>query len=118
MNNWLKIIKSDSKYIKNIKNYAGKSSPLQWSKWEQPEPIALRWSVQDGCYALKAISLLNRANNWNEFRNALSYWDSLGESFIYADNREIYGYQAAAKIPIRSSKHLGVLPVSGSSGEY
>ena len=117
-NDWLKVDQDTLKYLKNIKSYAGKWSPLQWSEWERPEPIAMRWAVQDGCYVLKATSMLDRAKNWNEFRNALSYWDSLGESFIYADNQGNIGYQAAAKIPIRSSKHPGVLPVSGSSGEY
>ncbi len=118
MNDWLSIDKEALDYVKDMKKYAGRWSPLQWSKWGSSEPIALRWAVQDGCYALKAISLLNRASNWDEFRNALSVWDSLGESFIYADNQGNIGYQAAAKIPIRSPKHLGVLPVSGSSGEY
>ncbi len=119
VNDWLKVDKDDRKNLEKIKTFAGQWTPLQWgSKWENPQPIALRWAVQDGCYVLKATSLLNQAKNWSEFRNALSYWDGLGESFIYADNQGNIGYQAAAKIPVRAPEHLGTLPVSGSDGKY
>ena len=91
---------------------------FNWTKYEAAEPISMRWSVQDGCYVTEAMAMMNRAGNWEEFRAALSKWDSLGESFIYADNQGNIGYQAATKIPIRADKHLGVVPVSGSSGEY
>ena len=87
-------------------------------RWEGSEPLAMRWAVQDGCYIIVSISELNRAGNWQEFRSALSKWDSLGESFIYADNQGNIGYQAAVKAPIRADGHLGIMPVSGSDGEY
>ncbi|MDR2712871.1 MAG: penicillin acylase family protein [Clostridiales bacterium] len=88
------------------------------SKWEGTEPLAMRWAVHDRCYIIEAMSLLNRAGNWEEFRYALSKWDSIGQSFVYADNQGNIGYQAAVKAPIRTRGHLGIMPVSGSSGEY
>lgn len=118
INGLLKISEKNLKRAKAVKKYPGNWTILSSSKWEKSEPISIRWTVQDGCITYKSLSLLNRARNWDEFRNALSYWDSLGESFIYADNQGNIGYQAATKIPIRAKNHLGTIPVSGSSGEY
>ncbi len=118
VNDLVKISKDDLKDFKNKAKFAGKWSPLQRDRWEGSEPLALRWAVHDGCISIKSIFLFNQARNWDEFRNALSYWDNLGESFIYADNQGNIGYQSAAKIPIRNPKHLGTIPVPGWTGEY
>lgn len=117
LNDWLAITPEEEKIVEEQKE--SRTVPiLANSKWESEQPLALRWAVQDGCNILGAVSKLNRAGNWEEFRDALSTWDSLGESFIYADKEGNIGYQAAAKVPIRKDGHLGICPVSGSSGEY
>jgi penicillin amidase len=81
--------------------------------------MALRWSLYDGgSFALQSIVSLNLATNWDEFRDALQYWDTLSQNFVYADVEGNIGYQATGKIPIRVPEHTGLVPVTGWTGEY
>ena len=82
------------------------------------EPLALQWTALDGTHLLKAVNLINRATNWDEFRQALSYWDVPSQNFVYADVDGNIGYQSPGKIPIRAPGHQGLLPVPGWTGEY
>jgi penicillin amidase len=117
MNHLFKITENDKKDLKNITDFQGRFAPFQRGRWEGAQPIALRWSLQEGSFVAQCASLLNKAGNWEEFRHAVSYWDLLGQNFIYIDDQGNIGYQAAAKIPIRAPKHLGIVPVSGWTGE-
>ena len=87
----------------------------EWSfGWQ---PLALSWTaLQPGTLA-RSILLLNRARNWEEFREALSYWDVPSQNFVYADVEGNIGYQAPGHIPIRASGD-GSMPVPGWTGEY
>jgi penicillin amidase len=98
--------------------FEGKWSVVSRDRWTGPEPLALRWAMNDGSVVIRSFLLLNRAQNWNEFRNALRYWDSLSQNFVYADVDGNIGYQAAARAPIRGPKHSGAVPVPGWTGEY
>ena len=85
---------------------------------EEAEPMALRWTALDGTQLLKAVSLINLAQDWDQFRQALSYWDAPSQNFVYADVEGNIGYQTPGKIPIRSSGHQGLVPVPGWVKEY
>ena len=82
------------------------------------EPLALRWTAMDGGYLFRAVALINQASDWQEFREALSYWDVPSQNFVYADVEGNIGYQSPGKIPIRAAGHQGLLPVPGWTGEY
>src|SRR5206468_2296625 len=56
--------------------------------------------------------------NWDQFRQALSYWDVPSQNFVYADVDGNIGYQTPGRIPIRAPGHQGVVPVSGWTGTY
>ncbi len=85
---------------------------------QDAEPMALRWTALEGGYLFRAVTLINLATNWDEFRQALSYWDVPSQNFVYADIEGNIGYQSPGKIPIRVPGHQGLVPVPGWSGEY
>ena len=85
---------------------------------ENAEPMALRWTALEDVRLFKAVALINLASNWDEFREALSYWDVPSQNFVYADLDGNIGYQSPGKIPIRAPGHQGLVPVPGWTGEY
>ena len=81
------------------------------------QPLALRWTALEGIQLLRSVLLLDRARNWEEFREALRYWDVPSQNFVYADVDGNIGYQMPGRIPIRA-KGQGLVPVPGWTGEY
>ncbi|MCS6995133.1 MAG: penicillin acylase family protein [Anaerolineales bacterium] len=82
--------------------------------------LALRWTgIDQGRPLAQAILQLNRAQNWDEFRAALSLWQLPGMNFVYADVNGNIGYQMSGAVPVRAKNDLyGLAPVSGSDGEH
>lgn len=81
-------------------------------------PLALRWSLTESAPLFKALVDLNRATNWDSFRQALKGWGAPNLNFIYADVDGNIGYQAAGTIPIRAANYQGLVPMPGESGDY
>lgn len=81
------------------------------------DPLALRWAAQEPSRILQAVTLLNKAQNFEEFREALRFWDIPSQNVVYADVDGNIGYQVPSYIPIRKNGD-GRLPVPGWSGEY
>lgn len=79
--------------------------------------IALKWTALEPSRIVESILELNRADDWNQFRRALSYWDVPSQNFIYADVDGNIGYQMPGRIPIRAGGD-GRLPVPGWTNEY
>ena len=87
----------------------------EWSfGWQ---PLAFSWTALQPGTLMRSLLLLDRATNWEEFREALSYWDVPSQNFVYADVEGNIGYQAPGRIPIRASGD-GSMPVPGWTGEY
>jgi len=87
----------------------------EWSfGWQ---PLALSWTALQPGTLMRSILLLDRARNWEEFREALRYWDVPSQNFVYADVEGNIGYQTPGRIPIRASGN-GSMPVPGWTGEY
>lgn len=84
----------------------------------EKEPIALRWTLHEGNRLFQAVVQVNLATNWQEFHEALRYWEAPGQNLVYADVDGNIGYHASGKVPIRASGHQGTLPVPGWTGEY
>ena len=80
-------------------------------------PLALRWTAQEPSRILQSVVLLNQATNFDEFREALRYWDTPSQNIIYADKQGNIGYQTPSRIPIRKNGD-GLTPVPGWTGEY
>ena len=83
----------------------------------QGPPLALRWTALESGSIFTSLHLLNRAENWDQFRSALRHWNSPAQNLLYADAQGNIGYQLPGVIPIRS-RGQGLVPVPGWTGEY
>ncbi|WP_096607797.1 penicillin acylase family protein [Calothrix sp. NIES-2100] len=79
--------------------------------------VALRWTALEPATLGYAIPLLNRAQNWEEFRTAAKNFDVPAQNLVYADVDGNIGYQMPGKLPIRA-KGNGRYPVPGWTDEY
>jgi penicillin amidase len=79
--------------------------------------IALSWASTQTGDPFEAVLGFNKAQNWDQFRQAASLFHTPGHNLTYADVDGNIGYQTAGDVPIR--KHGdGSLPVPGWNGEY
>ena len=76
---------------------------------------SMRWSATDG-FGFPFFDL-DRAQNWQQFRAALSVCWGPGQNFVYADRAGNIGYQATGRMPIRRD-FTGDVPLDGSSGKF
>ena len=82
---------------------------------EGGKKYALKWTVLDPAnQGFKAFLALNRAKNWDDFRNALRTFGGATQNFVYADVKGNIGWYAAGRIPIRRVGD-GRVPYDGST---
>ncbi|MCU1294839.1 MAG: Penicillin amidase, partial [Bryobacterales bacterium] len=76
---------------------------------------SMKWSASEGFgFPFWAI---DRAQNWNDFRTALSTFWGPAQNFVFGDGAGNIGYQAAGRVPIRRGFDSNI-PLDGSSGNY
>ncbi len=88
--------------------------------------VAFSWTAINAPEkTLAAFTGIDTANNWAEFRAALSSYGTPSQNFVYADVDGNIGYQMPGRIPIRANPATGggaggtgELPVPGWTGEY
>lgn len=112
------VTEQDRKDVENYKPEIGYDTPLRRERWTGTDTLSLRWPLYEGSTAMRSIYELNLSGNWEDFRNALQYWDTLSQNFVYADVEGNIGFQSAGKVPIRNAEHVGIVPVPGWDGEY
>ncbi len=78
--------------------------------------LTMCWSGYRESDELKAVYMLNRAGNWDEFREALSHFRSISQNFAYADVDGNIGLQTGGGVPLR--KGTGLLPRRGDTDEF
>ena len=81
------------------------------------DPLSLRWTIQEPNGVLQSVLLLNQAEDYDDFREALRYFDAPSQNFVYADVEGNIAYQTPGRIPIRENGD-GLVPVPGWTGEY
>jgi penicillin G amidase len=77
--------------------------------------LALRWTLYNSFN--DPFFDIDAAQNWQDFRKALSSWGSPGQNTMYADIDGHIGYQTTGQIPIRATGD-GSLPVSGANDAH
>jgi penicillin amidase len=78
---------------------------------------ALRWTALDPALnTTDSAYLINRAQNWHEFSEALQFFTAPTQNIVYADKAGHIGYHAAGVVPIRRSGD-GSVPYDGSTDE-
>jgi penicillin amidase len=86
---------------------------------ELPEQyvIALKWTALAPSTPFKAIWGLDRAQNWDDFRQAAKNFHVPAQNLLYADVDGNIGYQMPGDIPMRANGD-GTVPVPGWTDEY
>jgi len=75
--------------------------------------LSLRWDAIRPGRISQALIGMNRAQNFEQFREALRYWTAPAQNVVYADVAGNIGFQHAGEIPIRKSGN-GTLPSDGA----
>jgi len=79
--------------------------------------ISMHWVGDEMSNEFRSVLLLNKANNWNDFREALKTFTSISQNIVYADKKGNIGLYCAAGVPIRKRDiAFGILP--GQTDEY
>jgi penicillin amidase len=78
--------------------------------------LSMRWSGYDKSDELRAVSCLNRASDWDEFRSALKFFNSISQNFAYADVNGNIGINTGGGIPVR--KGYGAIIRKGETEEF
>lgn len=63
--------------------------------------FAMKWVGHQATDEYSSFYQLNKATNWNEFRNAFESYGVSGQNFLYADSEGHIGMVPAVKIPNR-----------------
>lgn len=64
-------------------------------------PLALRWVAHDASLEFKTFFLLNRAKNYNDYREALKHYSCPAQNFIFADVNGDIAISPSGKFPIK-----------------
>ena len=79
--------------------------------------ISMHWIGNEYSNELRTVYLLNRAKNWDDFRNAVKTFISVSQNVIYTDREGNTGLYCSAGIPIRK-KGDGISIYPGWTDEY
>jgi penicillin amidase len=71
--------------------------------------ISMHWLGLEFSDEMFAFYRINKAKNFQEFKEAVSDFSVPGQNFLYADKDGNIGYIAGAKIPIRSSNSSSII---------
>ncbi|TVR74044.1 MAG: penicillin acylase family protein [Marinilabiliales bacterium] len=80
------------------------------------QAVSMRWTGNEYSNEVRSVYMLNRAGNWEEFREALTTFLSVSQNINYADVDGNIGIQTAAGIPLRDGS--GIFIVSGEDDTY
>ena len=80
--------------------------------------LALEWTaLQPHALNISTFMKLDEAQNWQQFKDALSTFSGPEQNMVYADADGNIGYYAPGWVPVRK-KGDGSLPVPGDTNEY
>jgi penicillin amidase len=79
-------------------------------KGVEDKVLSIRWQGNAMSNELRTIHLLNRAKNWEDFRDAVRTFNSVNQNIVYADRQGNIGLQTSAGIPVRHSGGILVYP--------
>ncbi|MDO8897877.1 MAG: penicillin acylase family protein, partial [Bacteroidales bacterium] len=68
------------------------------------EIVSMRWIGNEYSNELRSMYLLNRASNWDEFRDALSTMGAVSQNVVYADVNGNIGIQSTGSVALRNAE--------------
>ncbi len=82
-----------------------------------PQPVALKWTLNDATLNSVPLYAMNTAKSWGEFSAALRTWDFPTQNVVYADDQGHIAYHAVGRIPIRPGGLAGK-PIQNAQHEW
>ncbi|TFG32760.1 penicillin acylase family protein [Candidatus Thorarchaeota archaeon] len=83
-----------------------------YSDTEESHPnLAMNWTGLSITHEVLTLGLLNRANNLDDYFEAMYWWDSPPHNFIYADDEGNIALTVAGRFPIRQG-YSGNFPIT------
>ncbi|MGD6993431.1 penicillin acylase family protein [Sutcliffiella horikoshii] len=79
--------------------------------------LAMKWTALEPSTELEAVLKFSKATNWEEFKEALTFFHTPAQNFVFASTDGTIAYRANGLIPIRK-KGDSLLPVPGWTDEY
>ncbi|WP_077800016.1 penicillin acylase family protein [Streptomyces sp. JHA26] len=80
--------------------------------------VSLRWTALDAGTTMDAVFAIDRAEDWDSFREAAALFDVPSQNLVYADTEDHIGYTLPGKIPVRAEGHDGSVPAPGWDPKY
>ncbi|MEU6101722.1 penicillin acylase family protein [Streptomyces flaveolus] len=80
--------------------------------------VSLRWTALDAGTTMDAVFAIDRAKDWDTFREAAALFDVPSQNLVYADTEGHIGYTLPGQIPIRAEGHDGSVPAPGWNSKY
>lgn len=88
--------------------------PVLWA--DKTRALALRWvGAEPGTAGYLGSLAVDRAQNWQQFVEAMKRWKVPSENIVYADRAENIGEYSVGLAPVRKNWY-GLLPVPGDGG--
>ncbi|MCP4310455.1 MAG: penicillin acylase family protein [Bacteroidetes bacterium] len=103
------VVKGLDEPVTRVNRFTHRGPVISGFKGVDDRVISLRWQGNEYSNEFRALYLLHRAANWNEFRDALSTF-YVGQNVIYSDRFGNIGLQTVAGIPIRKGDQFLVYP--------
>ena len=112
-NELIRIKGGDSVYRENRFTHRG---PIVSGFKKIDQAISMRWIGNDYSNEMRAVYMLNKAANWDEFKEAIRTFNSVSQNFVYADAAGNIGLYAGGGIPIRKGAKYIINP--GETDEF
>jgi len=107
----------DGRVIEKEIRYTHRGPVVSEIKKIKDEVISMRWIGNEDSNEVRSLFLLNRAGNWDDFKEAMQTFRSVSQNTLYADVDGNIGLYCTAGIPIRK-KGNGISIMPGWTDEY
>lgn len=89
---------------------AGQTAPINGVETLTSYDVSMAWTGLEPTRTADAVFLLNKATDWDTFRDAARQFAVPSQNLVYADTQGNIGYQAPGLVPIRESATNGAPP--------
>jgi penicillin amidase len=110
------VVKGRDEPVHKINRFTHRGPVVSAFKGVKDKVISARWQGNEFSNEVRSVYLLNRAENWTDFREAVSTFNSVSQNIVYADRFGNIGLQTSAGIPIR--REGGILVYPGDTSLY
>jgi penicillin G amidase len=108
---------SNGKQVTRLLHFTHRGAVVSPFKHFTGRVVSMHWVGDEMSNEFRSVMMLNQANNWKEFTDALKTFTSISQNVVYADKKGNIGLYCAAGVPVRKRDIAwGILP--GSTDEY